>query len=112
MHDSNITVADLRNMVREFVFARNWESFHTPKNLAMALSIEAAEIMEHFQWLTPAESIAIRTDQQRREAVAEELCDVLAYLLSLANALDVDVASSFAKKMQKNALKYPVPSGD
>jgi NTP pyrophosphatase (non-canonical NTP hydrolase) len=112
MHDSNTTIADMRTMVREFVVARNWESFHTPKNLAMALSIEAAEIMEHFQWLTADESNALSADQQRRDAVAEELCDVLAYLLSLANALDVDVASAFVKKMQKNSLKYPAPNGD
>lgn len=107
MRDSQTTVSQLRDLVREFVDERDWRQFHTPKNLSMSLSIEAAELMEHFQWLTPKESRAIADDEERLAEVADELSDVLCYALALANELGLDVSSSMARKMDKNRQKYP-----
>lgn len=108
MSDSQTTVAELRALVERFVAERDWHQFHTPKNLAMSTAIEAAELMEHFQWLTPVESQKLADDAGKREAVGEELADVVCYVLALANVLRLDVADCVARKMQKNALKYPV----
>jgi NTP pyrophosphatase (non-canonical NTP hydrolase) len=107
MNDAQTTVAQLRERIRRFVAERDWNQFHTPKNLAMSLAIEAAELMEHFQWLTPEQSAALGEDPARREAVGEEMADVLAYLLALANQLDLDLAAVFEVKMTKNERKYP-----
>jgi dCTP diphosphatase len=109
MNDDSTPVSDLRNLVRAFVSERNWESFHEPKNLAMSLAIEAAEVLEHFQWLTAEQSLAVKHDPQKKQEVGEELSDVLAYLLSLANVMDIDLSSAFQQKMLKNAIKYPAP---
>lgn len=108
MNDQETRVGELRTLVREFVDERDWQKFHTPKNISMALAIEAAELMEHFQWLEPAESRAVAGDPQKLAAVAEELADVLCYALALANELKIDVARAMADKMVKNRLKYPV----
>ncbi len=94
-------------MVARFVSARRWEKFHSPKNISMALAIEAAELMEHFQWLTTDASREVTNNPERRAAVAEELADVLCYSLALANEMKLDVASSMRDKMAKNELKYP-----
>jgi NTP pyrophosphatase (non-canonical NTP hydrolase) len=107
MNDAQTTVAELRELVRAFVAERQWEPFHTPKNLAMSAAIEAAELMEHFQWLTPEASLAVAADAGKREAVGEELADVVCYLLALANVLGLDVADCVARKMVRNAAKYP-----
>lgn len=105
--DEQTTVAQLRALVRQFVEERNWRQFHSPKNLSMSLAIEAAELMEHFQWLTVEESREASRDPQRRADVAEELADVLAYALALANELQIDVSAALRSKMVKNARKYP-----
>jgi len=107
MADERTTVAELKQLVEEFVAERNWHQFHTPKNLAMALAIEAAELMEHFQWLEPEESKAVAHDVERRAAVGEELADVVCYALAMANELGLDVAQAMRDKMVKNRLKYP-----
>ncbi len=107
MPDQETPVAELREMVREFVSERDWRQFHTPKNIAMALSIEAAELMEHFQWLTPDQSRAIANNDKDLAAVAEELADVICYAFALANELEIDVATAMQKKMEKNRAKYP-----
>lgn len=107
MKDQKTTVAHLRDMVREFVDERDWRQFHTPKNLSMALAIEAAELMEHFQWLTPKESQALVADRAKLSEVADELSDVLCYGLALANELGLDISDSLARKMEKNRAKYP-----
>ena len=107
MSDGETTIEQLRELVRQFVRKRDWEQFHTPKNLSMALAIEAAELMEHFQWLTPEQSRSIADDAQKRAAAGEELADVLCYALALANALGLDVATAVREKMIKNAAKYP-----
>ncbi len=106
--DSHTTLADLRGWVREFVERRDWRQFHSPKNLSMALSIEAAELMEHFQWLTQDQSRRVAAQPDRLAPVAEELADVFCYALALANQLDVDVATAIRDKMKKNEQKYPV----
>ena len=107
MNDAATTVAQLRQRVAEFVDRRDWHQFHTPKNLATSLAIEAAELMEHFQWLTPEQSRAVAGQPERLAAVAAELADVLAYLLAMANVLGLDLAAAFEAKMAANERKYP-----
>jgi NTP pyrophosphatase (non-canonical NTP hydrolase) len=107
MSDDRTTVAELRQLVDQFVSQRDWHQFHTPKNLSIALAVEAAELMEHFQWLDPAESRAVAHDAQRRQAAGEELADVVCYALAMANELGLDLADALRAKMIKNALKYP-----
>ena len=106
--DQQTTVAELREIIRQFVDERDWSQFHTPKNLAMALAIEAAELMEHFQWLTPEASRAIADQPEKRTAVGEELADVIGYALAIANELGLDVSLAIRNKMVKNIQKYPV----
>lgn len=96
---------DLKQRLRDFATARDWEQFHTPKNLAMALVAEAAEVVEHFQWLTAAESRAL--DPAKRAEVALELADVLLYLLMLADRLDVDLADAARRKIGLNEQRFP-----
>ena len=85
--DDRVTVGELRRLVDRFVTERDWHQFHAPKNLSMALAIEAAELMEHFQWIGVEESREVAQDFRRREAAGEELADVLCYALALANSL-------------------------
>lgn len=96
----------LRDALRAFAAERDWERFHTPKNLAAALAVEAAELLEPFQWLTPEESAALTSEQQA--AVREEMADVLLYLVRLADRLDVDLVAAARDKLRRNAEKYPV----
>ena len=91
-----------------FARERDWEQFHAPKNLSMALAAEAGELMEHFLWATPDESHAIATDAAKRGKIAEELADVIIYALEFANATSLDVAAAIEAKMAANAKKYPV----
>src|SRR5262245_1123679 len=107
MNDQRTTVHELRQLVDEFVSQRDWHQFHTPKNLSIALAVEAAELMEHFQWLDPAESRAVAQDAERRAAAGEELADVVCYALAMANELGLDLSSAVRDKMVKNAQKYP-----
>jgi NTP pyrophosphatase (non-canonical NTP hydrolase) len=103
------SLSGLRERLREFAAQRDWERFHTPKNLAMSAAIEAAEIMEHFQWLTPEQSAALPPAQ--RSQVAHEIADVLLYLVRLADALDIDPVAAAYEKMALNAVKYPPTRG-
>ena len=99
---------DIRNLqlaLREFARERDWEQFHSPKNLAAALSVESAELLEHFQWLTEEQSRSLDVD--KRVAVGEELADVLLYLLQLADKLQIDPVEAAQNKLQINASKYP-----
>jgi len=107
MSDSSTTVSQLRQLVNDFVERRQWHQFHAPKNLAMSMAIEAAELMEHFQWLTAEQSRAIAEQPDRLEAVGEELADVLCYALAMANELQLDLATTIQRKMKKNERKYP-----
>jgi len=105
--DDSATVSDLRQQVADFVAERHWQKYHTPKNLSMSLAIEAAEVMEHFQWLTPEEAAAVTGDPDQLSDVADELADCLAYILSLSTALGIDLSSAVTAKLAKNATKYP-----
>ena len=107
MSDADTTMESLRQAMRAFVAEREWEKYHTPKNLAMSLGIEAGELMEHFQWLEPAESHATADSPETKAKIADELADVLCYALSLANVLEIDVSSAVLGKLAKNARKYP-----
>jgi dCTP diphosphatase len=106
--DSATTVAELKSRVLAFVRERDWEQFHAPKNLSMALAAETAELMEHFLWTTPEESRAVAQDPAKRAKIAEELADVVIYALEFANATGLDVAAAVEAKMAANAKKYPV----
>ena len=96
---------DLTANIRKFADERDWEQFHSPKNLSMALIVEAAELVEHFQWLSRKESGAL--DDEQRRAVALEMADVLIYLVRMAERLDIDLLEAAGKKMALNAEKYP-----
>lgn len=96
----------LQEEIRRFVADRDWDQFHSPKNLAMAMSVEAAEVVEIFQWLTETESA--RLPPEKLEHLKDELADVYVYLLRLASKYDVDLVAAARAKMKKNALKYPV----
>ena len=99
----------LRERLRNFVKERDWDQFHSPKNLAMALMVEAAELAEIFQWMTPEQSLAVREDPALKEPIADEVADVLLYLLQLADHAGVDLAEAVEHKLRKNAVKHPVP---
>lgn len=99
------SIDELRQRLREFARERDWEQFHSPKNLAMALIVEAAELVEHFQWLTETQSRALEPEQ--REQVAQELADVFIYLVRLADRLDIDLLDAAERKIALNARKYP-----
>jgi dCTP diphosphatase len=106
--DAHTTLETLKTAMQQFVNERDWETFHSPKNLAMSLAIEAAEVMEHVQWLEPAASRELKDDPIRKAALGEELADVFCYLLALCNTLDLDLTSTTRAKMLKNQQKYPV----
>ena len=107
MSDSTTTVAELKQLVNEFVDRRDWHQFHAPKNLAMSLAIEAAELMEHFQWISAEESRQMADDPARLGEIGDELADVLCYALAMANELRLDLATTIRGKMAKNEQKYP-----
>ena len=100
------SLQDLRNRINHFVAERDWGQFHTPKNLAMAMIVEAAELVEQFQWDTPAESMQL--DELKHEAVSHELADTFVYLLRIAEVLNIDLIEAANQKIDLNALKYPV----
>jgi NTP pyrophosphatase (non-canonical NTP hydrolase) len=109
MTDSQTTMADIRALMEEFVAQRKWHKFHTPRNLAASVAVEAGELLELFQWLTPQEAAdRSQNDPDFRRAIGEEMSDVLMYLVSLANAIDLDLSAAVAAKMVKNRAKYPV----
>lgn len=107
MSDQNTSVAQMRETVRRFVDERQWQQFHSPKNLSMALAIEAAELMEHFQWISMDASRAVSHQPDKLHAVSDELADVLCYLLAMANELGIDLSTALQEKMAKNERKYP-----
>ena len=106
--DSSTTVAEIKARVLAFARERDWEQFHAPKNLSMALAAEAGELMEHFLWATPEASRTIAEDPVKRRKIEEELADVVIYALEFANMTGMDVAAVIEAKMAANAAKYPV----
>ena len=107
MPDSTTTVAELIKIVDDFVAERNWEPFHDPKNLSASIAIEAAELMEHFQWLRSDQLDSVRDDSKAMQAIQEELADIMAYVVSFASTMGIDISEALAEKMKKNAVKYP-----
>ena len=106
MSDSDLIA--LSDRLREFAAARDWEKFHTPKNLSSALSVEASELLEIFQWLTPEESSAVMVDDKNRAAVLDEMADVLIYLVRMADVLDVDLVVAANAKVSRNETRFPL----
>lgn len=104
-----INLDALNATLQDFVRARDWEQYHSPKNLAMALTGEVGELVEIFQWLTEEQSRSVARNPETAEAVRDELADVLIYLAELATALDVDLNEAVTAKIAKNAIKYPAP---
>ena len=98
-------LASLRDVVRQFVDERDWDKFHTPKNLSAALAVEAGELLEHFQWLERGDAAELGADKLAQ--VRHEMADVLAYLIRLADKLDVDLHAAVLEKMVLNRAKYP-----
>jgi dCTP diphosphatase len=105
---SNQHFEDLKQRLAQFAAERDWDQFHSPKNLAMALAAEAGELLEHFQWLTEAQSAELEPEE--REAIALELADIQVYLVRLADKLGVDLVAAAHRKIDLNAEKYPADS--
>jgi len=105
MSDQRTTLHDLKERMATFVRERDWEQFHSPKNLSMSISIEAAELMEHFQWLTVEQSEQL--EPNALQEIGEELADIVLYSLSMANHLQIDLSETVLAKMDKNEHKYP-----
>ncbi|WP_149827860.1 nucleotide pyrophosphohydrolase [Streptomyces tailanensis] len=99
----------LQRRLAEFAAARHWQPYHTPKNLVSALSVEAAELVEIFQWLTPGESSRVMEDQATAARVTDEVADVLAYLLQLCEVLGIDPLSALDAKIDRNERRFPAP---
>ena len=108
MPDQTTTIADLRQAVDAFIDERDWHPFHNAKDLAISIAIEAAELLEEFQWQDPSEVAEIRADLDARERVRQELADVLIYCLSLSNALAIDISDAIRDKLVLSGQKYPV----
>ena len=106
--DDVVNLGELKKQVLSFARERDWEQFHSPKNLSMALAAEAAELMEHFLWIDSEASRATLAKKRLRTAVEEELADIVIYALEFANQTGVDLAAAIESKLKQNAIKYPV----
>ncbi|MER5206178.1 nucleotide pyrophosphohydrolase [Streptomyces sp. NPDC002825] len=105
-------VAGLQRRLAEFAAARDWQPYHTPKNLVAALSVEAAELLEIFQWLTPEQAERVMDDPEAAHRVADEVADVLAYLLQFCQVVGVDPLAALAAKIDRNEVRFPVRRRD
>ncbi|MFF2643832.1 nucleotide pyrophosphohydrolase [Streptomyces niveus] len=108
---TELDVQALQRRLVEFAAARKWEPYHTPKNLAAALSVEASELLEIFQWLTPEQSARVMDDPGAAHRVRDEVADVLAYLLQFCDVLGIDALTALSEKIDRNELRFP-PHGD
>ncbi|MGW7050470.1 nucleotide pyrophosphohydrolase [Streptomyces sp. NPDC054887] len=106
---TELDLAGLQRRLADFAAARGWEPYHTPKNLAVALSVEASELVEIFQWLTPEQSARVMEDPRTAHRVTDEVADVLAYLLQFSEVLGIDVLAALAAKIDRNEVRFPVP---
>ncbi|MEV5017973.1 nucleotide pyrophosphohydrolase [Streptomyces sp. NPDC053780] len=109
MTDHPQDLAVLQRRLAEFAAARHWQPYHTPKNLVAALSVEAGELVEIFQWLTPEQSAAVMADPDTAHRVRDEVADVLAYLLQFCEVLGVDPLAALEAKIERNESRFPVP---
>ena len=107
MADATTVVASLKEAMQRFVDERDWQQFHSPKNLVMGLAVEAAELMEHFLWVDNTESRSVLGDRTKLAKIADEMADVACYLLALSNTLGIDLSEAVLGKLVKNAVKYP-----
>jgi len=107
MKDELTTIKDLKQKLAKFIKDRDWEQYHSPKNLSMSIAIEAAELMEMFQWLTIEESHNVIKDKEKLQEIEEELADIAVYVLDFCNMFNIDLTSAVLRKLKKNAEKYP-----
>ena len=106
---SDDPLGELRQLVRNFINERNWKQYHTPKNLAMSIAIESAEILELFQWYTNEEaSLKVKNDPNLKLALEDELADVLIYCLSMSNTCEIDLVEVIKKKLKTNEVRFPI----
>ena len=106
--DEKMTISQLKNEIEKFSEEREWKKYHNPKDLAISISIESAELLENFQWLTDQEIIQKLEDSEKLAKIKSELADVLVYTISLSNKLSFDISEIILDKMKKNKRKYPV----
>lgn len=104
--DKTTTVQEMKDLIFQFAKDRNWIHYHTPKNLSMALTVEAGELMEHFMWLNDQEVSEVQNTDTIND-IKDELADIVTYALEMANVLDIDLAESIQNKYKKNCVKYP-----
>ena len=107
MEDNKTTITDLKKIVDSFVDERDWKKFHSPKNLAMALSVEASELMELFQWLNLEQAKNVMKSGEIREEALDEIADIFIYVLAFCNTNEIDISDALINKMKKNEKKYP-----
>lgn len=107
-NDRNTTVDDLVTNIRKFIRERDWEKYHNPKDLAESICIEAAELLQLFQWTSPEETVKVKTDTNKVTRIKEELADVMIYCLSMANTLEIDLTNAIIEKLESNKKKYPI----
>ena len=107
MNDSNTTITELKKIVEDFVNDRDWSQFHNPKNLSMALAIEAGELMDIFKWNTNQECESMMLEKNTRQDATDELADIMIYALAFSNRNNINISSAIEKKMIKNRKKYP-----
>ena len=105
--DVGTTIGHLTSKVREFLEERDWEKYHNPKDIAESISIEAAELLQLFQWVKPEESQQFKSDSLKVQRIREELADVVLYCLSMANTLGIDLTTAILDKIKQNKMKYP-----
>jgi len=106
--DSEATVQELKELVRDFVHERSWEKYHNPKDLAEAICVETAELLEMFQWVSPEEAASWKNAPSKLNRIREELADVFIYCLSMANVMDINITEAVASKIKQNEKKYPL----
>ncbi len=108
MDDSDTQLKKLKDRILDFAKAREWEQFHSPKNLSMAISAESAELMEHFLWQTAESSFQEVMNEPLRQKITEEIADILIFAIEFANVAEIDITNAILDKMHKNGLKYPI----
>ena len=108
LNDATSTLAEIKARMAAFAKERDWEQFHAPKNLSMAIAAESAELMEHFLWSTPEASKTLCDDPEKRRRIAEELADIILFAAQFANMTRIDLAAAIEEKINANAKKYPV----
>jgi NTP pyrophosphatase (non-canonical NTP hydrolase) len=106
--DDKATIGELKELVEKFRDERTWQKYHTPKNLAESISIEAAELLEKFQWKSEEEIDGLLNDSNYKDEIKEELADVFNYCLALSNTLDIDLSEALIDKVKQNSERYPV----